>query len=138
MPEDELLRTTLDVLREKDVEDDRAAVQDVVGAWQGSGLGVVGPEATLTAFTLGQVDELLITGTADTLKPVQKMPPDSVVGEVAAATSAPSGAAADQQLELAAELINRAHQTGARVRIIEDVELLKDYGGVAASLRFRV
>jgi peptide subunit release factor 1 (eRF1) len=138
VPEDELLRTTLDVLREKDVEDDRAAVHDVVGAWQGNGLGVVGPEATLTAFTLGQVDELLITGTADTLKPVQEMPPDSVVGEVAAATSAPSGAAADQQLELAAELINRAHQTGARVRIIEDVELLKDYGGVAASLRFRV
>src|SRR5688500_13279419 len=53
VPEDELLRTTLDVLREKDVEDDRAAVQDVVGAWQGNGLGVVGPEATLTAFTLG-------------------------------------------------------------------------------------
>jgi peptide subunit release factor 1 (eRF1) len=138
VPEDELLRTTLEVLREKDVEDDRATVQDVVGAWQGSGLGVVGPEATLSAFTLGQVDELLITGTADTLKPVQNLPPDSVVGEVAAVTSAPSGAAADQQLELAAELINRAHQTGARVRIIEDVELLKDYGGVAASLRFRV
>jgi peptide subunit release factor 1 (eRF1) len=138
VPEDELLRTTLELLREKDVEDDRAAVQEVVGAWQGSGLGVVGPEATLSAFTLGQVDELLITGTADTLKPVQNMPPDSVVGEVAATTSAPSGAAADQQLELAAELINRAHQTGARIRIIEDVELLKDYGGVAASLRFRV
>jgi peptide subunit release factor 1 (eRF1) len=138
VPEDELLRSTLDVLREKDVEDDRAAVEAVVGAWQGSGLGVVGPVATLTAFTLGQVDELLITGTADTLKPVQKMPPDSVVGEVAADTSAPSGPAHGQQLELAAELINRAHQTGARVRIIEDVELLKDHGGVAASLRFRV
>ena len=69
---------------------------------------------------------------------MQKMPPDSVVGDVTAATSAPSGAAADQQLELAAELINRAHQTGARVRIIEDVELLKDHGGVAAALRFRV
>ncbi len=136
--EDELLRTTLEVLREKDAEDDRMAVEDVVGAWQGSGLGVVGPEATLSAFTRGQVDQLLITGTADTLKPVQTMPADSVVGEVAASTSAPSGPAADQQLELAAELINRAHQTGATVRIIEDVELLKDYGGVAASLRFRV
>jgi peptide subunit release factor 1 (eRF1) len=138
VPEDQLLQATLDTLREKDVEDDRAAVESVVGAWQASGLGVVGPEATLSAFTLGQVDELLITGTTDTLKPVQKLPPDSVVGEVAAATSAPSGAAAEQQLELAAELVNRAHQTGARVRIIEDVELLKDYGGVVASLCFRV
>jgi peptide subunit release factor 1 (eRF1) len=42
------------------------------------------------------------------------------------------------QLRLADELVTRAQQTGATVRIIEDSSLLEPYGGVAAALRFRV
>jgi peptide subunit release factor 1 (eRF1) len=136
--EDELLRATLDTLHEQDAADDIAAVEEVVGQWQASGLGVVGPEATLQAFTVGQVDELLITGTPDSLKPVQRMPGESSTGEVVADTSAPSGATDESRMQLAAELINRAHQTGARVRFIENADLLREYGGVAASLRFRI
>jgi hypothetical protein len=83
------------------------------------------------------VDELLITGTPEALKPVQQLPPDSAGGAIDVATTAPAVVDAEQ-LKLAAELVNRAHQTGARVRFIEDVDLLKDFGGVAASLRFRV
>jgi peptide subunit release factor 1 (eRF1) len=138
LPDAELLRATLETLHQKDAQNDLEAVQNVVGAWQGGGLGVVGPEATLNALTLGQVDELLIAGTPDTLKVPQSLPTPPVAGEeIAAATSAPAGAD-DERLKLAGELVNRAHQTGARVRFIEDVELLKDFGGVAASLRFRV
>jgi peptide subunit release factor 1 (eRF1) len=138
VPDAELLRATLETLHEKDAENDIEAVQNVVGAWQAGGLGVVGPEATLNALTLGQVDELLITATPDALKVPQSLPEPPVAGEqIAAATSAPAGAD-DDRLKLAAELVNRAHQTSARVRFIEDGELLKDFGGVAASLRFRV
>jgi peptide subunit release factor 1 (eRF1) len=136
--EADLLRSTLETLHEKDAENDVQAVQHVVGAWQANGLGVVGPEATLNALTLGQVDELLIAGTPEALKVPQTMPARPVTGDhVMAATSAPAGADNDR-LKLAAELVNRAHQTGARVRVIEDAGLLKDFGGVAASLRFRV
>ena len=46
-------------------------------------------------------------------------------------------AAAPEEAELSNELVTRAAQTGARVRIIEDPELLREHGGVAAALRFR-
>ena len=42
------------------------------------------PEATLSAFQLGQVDELIITGSPETLKPVQKLPEDAAPGDVQA------------------------------------------------------
>ena len=42
------------------------------------------------------------------------------------------------ELHLSDELVTRAKQTGARMRIIEDPELLEAYGGVGALLRFRV
>jgi peptide subunit release factor 1 (eRF1) len=41
-------------------------------------------------------------------------------------------------VRLADELVARAKQTGARLTFIEDAELLSDYGGVAALLRFRI
>jgi peptide subunit release factor 1 (eRF1) len=138
VPEDELLRKTLAALQEKDAESDAEAVEEVVGAWQASGLGTVGPEAVLSALQLGQVDELLMTGTPDALKTVQNLPEDSPAGAVTADTSAPAGPGGSEQLRLAGELVQRAQQTGARVRIIEDAELLREFGGVAARLRFRL
>ena len=41
-------------------------------------------------------------------------------------------------MRLADELVARAKQTGARITFIEDAELLSEYGGVAALLRFRI
>jgi peptide subunit release factor 1 (eRF1) len=137
VPEDEFLHNTLEALRQKDAETDAEVVEDVVGAWQANGLGTVGPEAVLTALQLGQVDELLLTGTPELLKPVQNIP-EPVVGDLTAETSAPSGPADSDKLKLASELVTRAQQTGARVRIIEDAPLLSNFGGVAARLRFRV
>lgn len=136
--ESDLLESTLARLRERDAEGDAQVVADVVGAWQASGLGVVGPEAALSALELGQVDELLIAGSPDVLKPVQKLPADAAPGAVEASTSDPTGPADESRLKLASELVNRAHQTGARVRFIEDPGLLGELGGVAASLRFRI
>ena len=85
---------------------------------------------------MGQVEELLIVATADALKPVQQ-PLGDAPGPVATETSAPR-AASDKQLQLSDELVTRAQQTGARVRIIEDPELLREHGGVGATLRFRI
>jgi peptide subunit release factor 1 (eRF1) len=131
-----IFETTLTAIREKDAETDAETVQDLFDEWQSGGLGVVGPEATLSAFELGQVDELIITGSVDSLKPVQKLP-DNAAAEMQADTSAPQGVD-EARLKLSAELIKRAQQTSARIRFIEDASLLEDVGGVGALLRFRI
>jgi peptide subunit release factor 1 (eRF1) len=134
--EDEIVRATLDVLRQKDAETDAERVQELIGEWQGNGLGVVGPDSTLKALQMGQVDELLISGTPDALR-ATKLPEDAAPGPVKAETSAVTNAS-DRQLKLADELVTRAQQTGARVRFVEDPELLQEFGGVGALLRFRI
>jgi peptide subunit release factor 1 (eRF1) len=134
---DAVLESAFDAIRIKDAETDAEKVEELLGEWQAGGLGVVGPEATLGAFQLGQVEELIITGSVDTLKPVQKLPEDAAT-EMKADTSAPQGAIDDARLKLSAELIKRAQQTAARIRFIEDATLLEEVGGVGALLRFRI
>jgi peptide subunit release factor 1 (eRF1) len=130
-------RDAFDAIRVKDAETDVEKVQELMDEWQSSGLGVVGPEATLSAFELGQVEELIITGSVNTLKPVQKLP-DGATFEMQVETSDPTGRIDEARLKLSAELIKRAQQTAARIRFIEDATLLEDVGGVGALLRFRI
>ena len=134
---DDVLEMTMAALREKDAETDIEKVQELKDAWQSGGLGVAGPEATLSAFQLGQVEELIITGSPETLKPVQTLPDDAAPGDVHVDTSVPSGAD-EKRLKLSDELVTRAQQTSARIRFIEDASLLADIGGVGALLRFRI
>jgi peptide subunit release factor 1 (eRF1) len=133
-----ILETTLAALREKDAETDAEKVEQLMDAWQSGGLGVAGPEATLSAFQLGQVEELIITASPELLKPVQKLPDDAAPGDVQVDTTAPQGTGDEKQLKLADELVTRAHQTAARTRFIEDGNLLAGVGGVGALLRFRI
>ena len=134
--EDEIIESTLEVLRHKEAETDADRVQELIGAWQSAGLGVIGSEDTLKALRLGQVDELLISAEPDQLDVIQ-LPDDAAPGHVTAQTSAPSRAD-ERKLKLADELVTRAKQTAARVRFIEDPALLKSFGGVGALLRFRI
>jgi peptide subunit release factor 1 (eRF1) len=133
---DEIAQVTLEALRQKDAQNDEDRVTQVLDAWRAGGLGVAGPEAALQALEMGQVDELLITGSPRDLKTVQTLP-DDAAQELTADTSAPI--APDQRrLRLSDELVARAQRTGARVRVIENAELLRECGGVAAMLRFRI
>jgi peptide subunit release factor 1 (eRF1) len=134
--EGDIVAATLDVLRQKDAETDAARVQELIGQSQSGGLGVLGPDATLKALQMGQVDELLLTGTPEQLK-ATRLPDDAAPGQVKVETSA-AGDTDERKLKLADELVTRAQQTGATVRFIEDPELLKDFGGVGALLRFRI
>ena len=131
------LESIFDAIRMRDAETDVEKVQELFDEWNSGGLGVVGPEATLSAFQLGQVEELIITGSVDTLKPVQKLP-DDAARDMTAETSAPQGTVDEERLKLSAELIKRAQQTAARIRFIEDASLLQEVGGVGALLRFRI
>jgi len=134
---DSILETTIAAIWQSDADSDAEKVKELFDEWQAGGLGVTGPEATLSAFERGQVDELIITGSVDTLKPVQKLP-DDAGAEMSAETSATQGAVDEARLKLAAELVKRAQQTSAHIRFIEDASLLEPVGGVGALLRFRV
>jgi len=107
-PQRQILETTIAALRHKDAETDHERVDELIGAYRGNGLGIAGLAKTRKAFELGQVDELLLPGNADQ------------IGR-----------------EAADELVARASQTSATVRIIEDASLLAPLGGVGAFLRFR-
>jgi peptide subunit release factor 1 (eRF1) len=136
--EADILERTFAVLREKDAETDAEKVRELLDEWQSGGLGIAGPEATLRAFQMGQVDELIITGSPDALKPVQTLPDDAAPGAVVVDTSAAQPAPARDHQNLAGALVARAHQKGARLRFIEDPALLEPIGGVGALLRFRI
>lgn len=108
-PEHAVLETTIEALRRKDAESDRERVDELVGAYRGGGLATAGLDKVRKAFELGQVDELLLAGSTDS------------IGQ-----------------EAADELVAKARQTSAAVRIIEDASLLAPLGGVGAFLRFRL
>jgi peptide chain release factor subunit 1 len=135
-PEQEVLSETLNVLRAKDAETDKEHVEEMIGAWRAGGLAVVGHQPTLLALGMGQVEELLIAARPDSLRAGKTDMPVPDLKDVA--TSAPNGNVDPERLKLADELVKKAQATGARIRFIEDAELLRDVGGVGALLRFRI
>jgi len=137
-PEHQVLKETLDALRGKDLETDAQHVDELIGAWRAGGLGVVGPEDTMNALVMGQVEELLITATPGALRRARSLPPGNAPGPVDVQSSAPSADLDPDLLKLADELVTKAQQTSARIRFIEDPQLLKDVGGVGALLRFKI
>lgn len=144
---DAVLKASLETLKEADAKTDREKVDAAVGAYRAGGLGVVGPDATLLAITNGQVDELLIAASLggiaalrDSRAAEMAIANDSSIAEPAVEPSmAGEAAGADAgTVRLADELVTRAQQTGARICFIEDPSLLEPYGGVAATLRYRI
>ena len=134
-PEHEVLKTSLDALRAKDATTDEERVEQMLGAWRGGGLAVVGAKDTLEALQMGQVEELLIAASPDVLRPAAGAP-SGTPGPVEVETSAPS--ADPDRLKVADDLVTKAQATGARIRFIENADLLQQVGGVGALLRFRI
>ncbi|MPY88671.1 MAG: hypothetical protein GEU99_12185 [Luteitalea sp.] len=125
-PEHEVLERTLESIRAQQLQSDRQIVAHAVDSHRAGGLAVVGLKPTRRALERGQVHVLLLSAQpqapSDGTSPAQ--------GETAA-----SG---DISVEVADELLRRARQTDAHVRLVEGPELLRGVGGVAALLRFRM
>jgi peptide chain release factor subunit 1 len=115
-PEHEVLAETLEALHEQDARTDAERVATMLDASRAGGLGVAGFEDTQRALETGQVEELLISATPSL---------------VAHGTSATSEVVAN-------DLVTKAQQTSARIRFIEDPDLLGRVGGVGAILRFKI
>ena len=130
----EVLEATIASMRERHAATDREHVEALLGAYRADGLGVVGVEATRRALELGQVDELVITAAPDTIDAQA-----SAGGEAAAAAEGNSGRADRTPEErVADELVAKARQSAADVRVIEDPSLMAAVGGVGALLRFKL
>ena len=146
-PVDEVLQSSLESMRRLNERTDREKVEAAVGAYRAGGLGVVGPDDTLDALVKGQVEELLITaqvralqGAAATGARSAAATTDTAIMEpaVETATAGEAAEADPKDVRFADELITKAKQTSAAITFVEDPDLLADYGGVAALLRFRV
>jgi peptide chain release factor subunit 1 len=146
-PQGEVIRQTLAAMRALDSTTDRDVVDRAVGAYRAGGLGAVGPDETLLALTNGQVDELLITASLARIDGLQGTPAanlalanDTALAEPAVDPAAAGEAASAEMgvVRLADELVRKGQQTGARINFIEDASLLEPYGGVAATLRYRI
>ena len=137
-PERDVLMATLDALRERDAETDAERVAALLDAWRAGGLGVVGPEETLQALEMGQVEELVITATPELLRRATALAAPVAPGPVDVDTSAPAAGIDTERHKLADARVTKAQQTSARIRFIEDPHLLGDVGGVGAILRFRI
>jgi peptide subunit release factor 1 (eRF1) len=135
-PEQEVLNETLNALRARDAQTDKEQAEQMIGAWRAGGLAVVGHKATLLALGMGQVEELLITARPNALRGGSSA--TDTPGPIAVETSASNGQADRDQLKLADELVTKAQSTSARIRFIEDPELLREVGGVGALLRFKI
>jgi peptide subunit release factor 1 (eRF1) len=85
---------------------------------------------------MGQVEELLITTRPDSLRAGKTDMPVPNLSNVE--TSAPNANLDPERLKLADELVTKAQATAARIRFIEDPELLREVGGVGALLRFKI
>lgn len=66
-PENEVLAATLEAMRQHDAKTDAEKVDRMLGEYRGGGLAVVGGDDVLKALTVGQVDELLLSATLDTV-----------------------------------------------------------------------
>jgi peptide chain release factor subunit 1 len=96
------------ILREIEAEEGASNVERAVAEVRRGGLGAAGRDAVVRALERGQVDLLLIEEAA-------------MIGD-----------------EERAELIRLAGSTGADVEVVRDSEPLRELGGVAALLRYRV
>jgi peptide chain release factor subunit 1 len=137
-PEHEVLNNTLEALRAKDAATDQEQVEAMLGAWRAGGLAVVGPEDTLEALQMGQVEELIIAARATAVRRATSVPPGTTPGPVEVDTSSANTSLDTERMKIADELVTKAQATSARIRFIEDEQLLAEVGGVGALLRFKI
>jgi peptide subunit release factor 1 (eRF1) len=129
-PEHEIRAASYAALREHDTRQDLERVEAVLNSYRSGGLAAGGVHDVLSALANGQVQELFLSGNIDEQH--------SGVEDFGMLSAVLSGAENVDGLKVADALVSGALKTSARITFIENVSLLSDMGGIAASLRFRL
>jgi peptide subunit release factor 1 (eRF1) len=135
-PEHEVLKATMEALREHNLHTDAEKVRQLFDEYRAGGLAVIAWKDTVTAIEQGQVDEVLLSASAREIRTDEQESDRSAVDQYFFDTSIDSDA--EPSLRPADLLVTLARQTGARVTFIEDTALLSSVGGVGAMLRYRI
>ena len=135
-PEHEVLKATMEALREHNTQTDAERVRRLLDEYRASGLAVVGSRDTLTALYQGQVDELLLSASSQEIVCEEEGIEETPAKIHSKHQPAVKGRAS--HLVAADMLVARARLSGARVTFIEDPALLSGVGGVGALLRYRL
>lgn len=135
-PEHAVLKATMDLLREHNLQTDAEKVRQLFDDYRAGGLAVVTWKDTVEAIERGQVDELLLTASAREIRTDVQEIDDAAVDQYSSDT--PPDSCTEPRLMPADLLVTLARQTGARVTFIEDTALLSSVGGVGAMLRYRI
>jgi peptide subunit release factor 1 (eRF1) len=131
-PEHEILRATMNSLRESNIQTDAERVRDLLDQ-SGAGVrAVTGLEKTMGALVRGQVNELLISASLDDIATCEDQT------ATLSADASVNGDGRASRAEIANALISLAVSTRAAITFIEDGKLLGSAGGVGAFLRYQV
>lgn len=133
--EDELFEATQTAMQKFNSVEDAEKIKNLLEQNYDGGLGVVGVEKTLEALENGQVQELFLSANLNAVRYNRK--------KVAKVLENYSPGADDEEIpnaqeteEIVDELVRQALSSADGIRFIEDENLLQNYGGVGALLRY--
>lgn len=133
----EILRRTIDVVRQSEAEGSRKLADTVVGLFRAGGLGVAGLDPTIEALNEERVDVLLLHESFDGETGWQ-CPRCRVLGRAPVPDACPfCQEPLPEGIDLREAMVRRAERTGRRVEIVEEHEILLALDGVGATLRYR-
>lgn len=134
-PEHELLDESLKVFRRHDSLSDMEKVERLLNEFRADDLGVAGVPETLAALSNGQVEEMLIAATPESLQ-YDEEEVKKVLTLYRGEEPLPDEL---DQRSVADELVRRANVlSSAKVTFIEDKKRLELVGGVGGFLRYRI
>lgn len=133
-PEHEIIDKAEFVINRFDTLQDKEKIDQLKELNYAEGKGITGVVNTLKALANGQVQELYLTATFDEIEYDE----NSVKEILDAYAPAEDGEmpSAKNSHEIADEMIIRALESAERIRFIEDENLLEEFGGAGALLRY--
>jgi hypothetical protein len=135
----EILRRTLQVVRDTEARDSRRLADTVIDRFRAGGLAVAGLEPTIEALNLEQVDQLLLADSFNGDHAGWQCAECRVLGPEPAPEVCPfCEAPIPERIELREAMVRRAERTGRRVEIVESHAGLEALDGVGATLRYKV
>ncbi len=133
-PINEILEEATTAIKQFDTLKDKEKIEQLKDENYDEGKGVTGVAKTLEALVNGQVQELYLTAKFDEIEYNEKDVKE-ILKAYAPGDDNEMPSAKNSQ-EIADDMLSRALESAERIRFIEDENLLEEFGGVGALLRY--